>query len=244
MRSTDVMIRDAPTHPRPPDDPLTTLREQEVAIARAQGERTRMLASLALADSDNESLPEELAPELGCSPATARHKLEQASELCERLPATVESLCAGKIDWAKAVAMADITRPLSRAQSAEVEEWTLQRAADKPYAAFTACARRQVHRVDPGGAGERARTRRTDRRVWLRPLDEGTSELGLQLPAELAIGAWQRVESLVRQARAAGDTRSIAMVRADVAADLLLSEHTTSGGEQTTQINATIDILT
>lgn len=271
MRSIDVAVRDVPRHSRPPDDPLTTIREQEAAIARAQGERTRMLASLAQAGKDNEFLPEELAPELGCSPVSARHKLEQASELCGRLPATVETLCTGEIDWAKAVALADITRPLSTEQAADVEQWTLRQAANKPYAAFTACARRRVHRVDPNGAAERAETRRTGRRVWLRPLDEGICELGLQLPAELAIGAWQRIDALARQARSEGDTRSIAMVRADVTADLLLSERTdgapaptndganngvpatdgaptngsgSSGGSPATRINVTVDIAT
>lgn len=254
MRSIDVVVRDVPRHSRPPDDPLTTIREQEAAIARAQGERTRMLASLAQTGKDNEFLPEELAPELGCSPVSARHKLEQANELCGRLPATVETLCAGEIDWAKAIALADITRPLSTEQAADVEQWTLPRAANKPYAAFTACARRRVHRVDPNGAAERAETRRADRRVWLRPLDEGICELGLQLPAELAIGAWQRIDALARQARSEGDTRSIAMVRADVTADLLLSERTdgatangsdsTNGGGPATRINVTVDIAT
>lgn len=248
MRSIDVVVRDVPTHPPPPNDPLAALREQEAAIARAQGERTRMLGALALAGEDNEFLPEELAVELGCSPVAARAKLEQASELCKRLPVTVKTLCAGKIDWAKVVALADITRAVSTEQAADVEQWTLHRAADKPYSAFTACARRRVHRVDPKGAAERAKTRRADRRVWLRPLDEGISELGLQLPAEVAIGAWQRVDALARQARSEGDIRSIAMVRADVVADLLLGERTSSAtagsGRPTTRVNVTVDIAT
>lgn len=219
------MIRSSATHPQPPDDPLTVIREQEATIARTQGERTRMLASLAQVGSDDEFLSEELAAELGCSPMAARNKLVQASELCGRLPVTVDTLCAGEIDWAKAMALADITRPLSDEHAAEVEQWTLRQAADKPYAAFTACARRWVHRTDPDGAAERAHIRRAERRVWLRPLDEGICQLGLQLPAELAIGAWQRIDALARQAGGDGDTRSTAMVRADVTADLLLAEH-------------------
>lgn len=240
MRSIDVVLVGEPH--RPAGDPLAAVREQEATVARAQGQRTRMLADLAITGEDNEFLPEELAAELGCSPVAARNKLEQARQLCQRLPETVDALCAGQIDWAKATALAEITRPLSAELAGEVEQWTLLRAANKPQAAFSACARRRVLRLDPDGAAERAAARRVERRVWLRPLEDGMAELGMTLPAEVATGAFQRIDHLARQTRFAGDSRGIDAARADVAADLLLGQRTGAG--PSVRVNVTVDIVT
>lgn len=227
-------------HADPAADPLGAIREQERAIAAMQGQRTRMLGDLAAAGEDNEFLPEELAAELGCSPVAARTRLHQARRLCERLPGTVDALCAGQIDWAKAAAMEEITAPLSAEQAREVETWTLARAAGKARAAFNACARRRVLRVDPQGAAKRAATRREDRRIWQRDLDDGMAEIGMALPAEVASAAWDRIDRLARQA--IGDGRSLDAARADVAADLLLGRHVGAG--MAVRVNVTVDMLT
>ncbi|MGH3440228.1 MAG: DUF222 domain-containing protein, partial [Sciscionella sp.] len=240
MRSIDVVMMQPERHA--PVDPVTALREQDAAIASMQGHRTRMLADIAARNEGNEFLPEEIAVELGCSPVTARNRLYQARRLCERLPATVSALCAGKIDWAKARALEEITTPLSTEHAQGVEDWVLSRAGSKPLAAFLACARRRVLRVDPAGAAERARARRTERRVWLRPLDDGMAELGAHLPADVATAAFTRIDQLARQSRVTGDDRTIDAARADAAADLLLAHATGSGAA--VRVNVTIDAAT
>lgn len=228
--------------PDTPADPVDALREHDAGIARMQGERTKVLARIAAEGEGNEFLGEEIAVELGCSPNTARNRLYRAERLCERLPDTVEALCEGSIDWGKACALEEITGPLSAEQAHAVETWVLDRAADKPHAAFTACARRRVLRADPNGAADRARSRRAERQVWLRPLDDGMAELGARLPAELATAAYSRIDRLARSARTGGDERTMDAVRADVAADLLTGHD--RGASTDVRVNVTVDAAT
>lgn len=201
-----------------------------------------MLARVAVEGARNEFLSEEVAVELGCSPGTARNRLCQARRLCERLPDTVEALCDGRIDWGKACALEEITTPLTAEQAHAVEQWTLERAGSKPQAAFAACARRRVLRVDPHGAADRASASRAERRVWLRPLDDGMAELGAQLPAAQASAAYARIEALAREARHVGDERGMNAVRADAFADMITGHCCGTGSG--VQVSVTIDAVT
>jgi Domain of unknown function (DUF222) len=147
---------------------------------------------------------DEVAVELGLSPATASNQLHMAWMLTRRLPATVQALSDGVIDLARAKAAAEVTEPLDDVQAGAVEARVLPKGRRASDARFRDALRRAVVKVDPEGAARRRRVRRRVREVRTSPGVDGLSSLWAVLPAEDALAAYRRIDALARLAGPAG----------------------------------------
>jgi hypothetical protein len=193
----------------------------------------------------SEFAADEFAPLLAMSPVAARERLGTAYSLADRLPGTLLALETGTIDYRRAAAMAEATDPLTAEQTRRVEDDVLARGDRCTHAAFRQAVRRAVNKADPDGADERRRRAKEDRRVEIRPLDDGMAELRLTLPAELAEAIYDRLTRLARRAAREGDPRTLGQLRADVAAALLLGADDGDGdGGVQVEVHVTVPATT
>jgi hypothetical protein len=173
----------------------------------------------------DEFTADEVAPALHLSRNAAAARLDMATALTTRLPATLAALERGEIDMIKARVVVEATDPLTGEQAVAVQERVLGRAGGQTASQLRASLRRAVLRVDPDGAVRRHQERRKERQVMLVPLPDATAELVAHLPAEHAVAIYQRLDALARDARVPGDDRSADARRADTFVDLLLGTH-------------------
>jgi hypothetical protein len=209
------------------DQALFTVCTLERVVAVAQAAQVRACARFAaLRPAAGGGFSEFAADELGCALAITRNaahtRLDLAVTLVRRLPGTLAALGRGEIDLSKARALADVTRPLTDEQAGAVETRVLARAAQQTAPQLRQSARRAVLRIDPDGANARHEQRRAERKVELRPTEDGMAELRATLPAPQGTAIYQRLDALARSA-APGETRSMDERRADALVDLLLA---------------------
>jgi hypothetical protein len=186
------------------EDCLDMMTQATRSIARWQGVLVRAMARFAelrppepVDDPDaaySEFAADELACLLALSPGSAAHRLAAAHTLAARLPATLDALDAGMIDYGRAMAMIEITEPLSAGHARAVEDKVLAGGARPSHGAFRQAARRAALKVDPDSAEQRRKDARADRQVTKRPLDDGAAELGVKLPAELTEAIYDRID--------------------------------------------------
>jgi len=111
------------------------------------------------------------------------------------------------------------------------DEGALDRALRLPPARFTVAARALRERVHSESLEARHRRAARDRGVWLTPELDGMATLTALLPADRAHAALTCVDRIARHLRVAPDEeRTLAQLRADAVADLLISGAPTSVG--------------
>ena len=82
--------------------------------------------------------------------------------------------------------------------------------------------RRALLILDPSGAAARMRRTIVDRYLAMSPSGHGTASLyGVDLPADRAVAAFERVDAYARGAKPAGDERTLEQLRADTFLNLL-----------------------
>ncbi|MFD2398485.1 DUF222 domain-containing protein [Prauserella oleivorans] len=165
-----------------------------------------------------------MALALAISENAARIKIGLARDLVTRLPETLGALSRGEIDLYKASKVSEPTAVLSDSRAREVAAAVSGRLAGRDASSIRRMVNRAVQKVDPEGAVARAEARRRERRVELRHGDDAMATLSAELPAEVASAAYARIDRCARALRNAGDQRTMDQLRADVFADLLLSD--------------------
>ncbi|PZS04506.1 MAG: HNH endonuclease [Pseudonocardiales bacterium] len=182
-------------------------------------EQCAALAEFARRRADDEfgaSVGDEVGLALRIASRTADRRIEAATRLVERLPATVSAMRRGAVTHSKARALAEETDQLCAADAATVEATVLDRAAESTPGQLRRRTARAVIRIDPAAAAARRRTAETDRSVWLRPDACGMATLGARLCAADAVGIFELLDQTARSARAAGDARTLQQLRADI----------------------------
>ncbi|MBP2330189.1 hypothetical protein JOF56_010574 [Kibdelosporangium banguiense] len=167
---------------------------------------------------------EEVSMELGITPQAADTQIQQARKLVTRLPATLSALADGHIDHRRAVALADLTSDLSKEDAHNVEKQVLAQGKRPSHGKFRDAVRRHTIKADADAAARRRAAARKRRDVFCRPCFDGMSELSVNLTAEDAAAVHKRIDTLAREAKTPGDTRTIGQRRADVLVDLILGE--------------------
>jgi hypothetical protein len=233
------------------DDCLTLAAQAARSVARWQAVLVRAMARFAelrppepvdeRGAAYSEFAADELACVLGVSPGSAAHRLAAAHTLATRLPATLDALEAGMIDYGRAVAMVEITAPLSAEHARAVEDKVLAGGARPSHSSFRQAARRAALKVDPDGAEQRRKDARANRYVVTRPMEDGAAELGVKLPAELTEAIYDRVDGLARKAAGPDEPRTMDQLRADTAADLLLG---TNREHMAVEVHVTVPLTT
>ncbi|RZS39266.1 uncharacterized protein DUF222 [Herbihabitans rhizosphaerae] len=183
-------------------------------------DEVRLLARYNQLRGGVENVSEEIGQALKWSPGHASHQVVMAEALVTRLPQTLSALGRGVIDWAKARAMYEVTRPLSDEDAARVEAGVLVDAPDY-YTRFQRKVRYWVNKVDPDGAEQR----RKDRCVTFTQDDDGEAFLGIRGPVEQLYPAYVRIDQHARRLKQQGDARSLDNLRFDVAMDHLCGEN-------------------
>ena len=103
-------------------------------------------------------------------------------------PAVLEALRDGRLDWVRAVSIAEsvddlASRPGMARAADDVEAQALDRAAGQTAPQVRAALARLVLKADPAGADARLAAARRERRVWVNPQEDGMAELRALLAA-------------------------------------------------------------
>lgn len=225
----------------PPDIPLTDMNADEVLTyiafhhlmrARSDAKLIRGFARFAELRQPRRSgtdvgdgAAEEVAMELSISTTRAAIRLAQSKAIAHRLPATVDALEAGDIDYPRTKAMHDYTAELAADQAAEVEKQVLEGGNRDNLTRFKHALRRTVIKVDPHGAERRRLAARAKRNVTKRDKPDGTAALSVILEPHEAHMAHQQITTLAAQLKTPG--RSLNQRRADVFMDMVLGKEMT-----------------
>jgi Domain of unknown function (DUF222) len=170
------------------------------------------------------SAPYEIALELHLGTGYARDQVALAEQLTERLPDTLKAMAQGKVELVKARALVEITEELSLDDAQKVEAKVLPTAEERTVSQVRASARYFRDRFDPEAAERRRERVRERRMAEFVNHDDGEARLSITGPGERVYLAWLVVDAYARQARAAGDPRTLDELRHDIALDLLLGQ--------------------
>ncbi|MCU1439527.1 MAG: hypothetical protein JWP85_524 [Rhodoglobus sp.] len=163
----------------------------------------------------------DLAVRLGLAEQTVRSQAHEAHMLRTRTPRVWAAFREGDISVPNARVVAELVTTLEPQAWPAFESSLLELVALAP-ARFRLRARAAAERAQSRPAAERHRLSTQERRVWADPDRDGMAWFGAYLPAEAAQRAMAHVDAVARSLAAHPDeTRTLAQVQADVAADLL-----------------------
>ncbi len=101
-------------------------------------------------------------------------------------------------------------RELAGPRGASADLWTI------PANRLRGILRREVARLEPAAAAERARAARSGRRVVFDEQPDFMSELHVRSTTDAAAAAYANIDQTARAARAAGDPRTLDQLRSDI----------------------------
>ncbi|MFI2105452.1 DUF222 domain-containing protein [Isoptericola sp. NPDC019693] len=218
------------------------LAHDDVELSRAGAARRHDLARRAFTA--------DLATALHLTEQAASHLLDTARTLVVEPGApghaTLDALRHGRLTLAHATAVADTLADLPDPDArALVEAAVLPRATTCTVPQLRRRLRRARDVAHPEPFVERHRRAAEARAVYVDPGADGMAWLTAHLPAHVAHAAYDRLTRAGLRTKEAGDGRTLAQLRADAAADLLLAgqdgdqdlrdDETTSGGNPRTR---------
>ncbi|QAY63752.1 HNH endonuclease [Xylanimonas allomyrinae] len=182
------------------------------AVRRGDLARRAVVSEIALAIHQDEHA---VAVRAGCAQA-----------LVERAPQTLAGALAGRVAWRNATKVADAVAELDLSAAARLDELVAHHAARQSPQRFARTVRRVRESVHATPAEVRHAEAATKRGVWIDRAADGMAYLTLCAPAPAVHAIGDRIETVGRAARADGDARTLAQLRADVACALLLDDGT------------------
>ncbi|MFH8251911.1 DUF222 domain-containing protein [Microbacterium sp. B2969] len=227
------------TGPDPTLDPLW-VDHRGRTVSAIRKERRDFAARAAAAD---------VALRLRMSEATVRTRASHAEAMRERTPRLWSLFLAGRVSEQNAVTAASLaaTLPADACEAwATFDARVVEVVEVLTPAKFRVAARAAREREHPESIEERHRRAADDRGVWSAAELDGMGSLGASMPAAKARAAWSRIDAIARRLAAAkGEERTLAQLRADVFADLLISGVTEAAGPNIRAIVAiTVPVLT
>lgn len=165
----------------------------------------------------------EIATRLRIPRPTAERLIAESRSLVHELPATLEALASAVISYRHAQVIVDQAGTLPASARAGFEEALLPEAARMPAARFRALAIRTREKVHPGSIAQRTREARAERLFAFEADADGMARLHHYLPVGQAMAAYNRVTRVAKSLQVDGEKRTLAQLRSDVAADLLLN---------------------
>lgn len=196
-------------------------RSQEFGPRGGPGIDTRYRQPAFLADY-SETLVPEVALLRNCSELEAEHLLVESLVLTTRLPGTWSALYEGRISVAKMRALVDLLSTATPAAVEEIESQVLPAAERRTVAQLRQRVRRALARLDAAALEARRREREVCADVTHQPVGDGMGRVVIDLPVWRSAACVDSVRRLADQQRSGGDTRPIGVIRADIAADMLL----------------------
>ncbi len=207
------------------------------------------------ADMSRRAFRAELACALLIPESTADRLTSDAETLVNHLQATLTALREGRIRERHARILVDQLGDLDADDRAAIERIALPLAETMTAAKFERRVRSLRERRVPDDHAERHRRARDDRDVVVHPERDGMAWLGARLRAVDAIAIHTRLDATARSMRQAGDSRTLAQLRADLFCSVLLEGEGpgatgASVGERTTyqairpQVIVTVPVMT
>lgn len=215
---------------------FTRRKELEWEVAKCDEiERGRLPQGFWTAD---DFVPSMLAPILHLSPRTMGSRLDDARQLVNNLPRTLETALAGDAEpWrvAAVVSASQVVGP-ERLEDFETALYAGRGLGNTAAGALRARAERVAARVDPESVSRRAARGRVEREVRVQPGPfPGTTSWSVLAPAGRSGEAWQAICDLAVDYRAANPSLTLGQARADAFLDLLLSQ-----AQVTTTVTVTV----
>jgi hypothetical protein len=171
------------------------------------------------AERRDRGLAAQVALARGVSPLRGQQDVALAMVLRTELPHTRAAFRAGRIDAYKASLIARETACLTAEHRGEVD----QQLCAEPETVERLSPRRLVGRLqgaaadlDPASVAERRRRAEADRHTSLRPAPDVMTWFGALLPVKDGVAVHATLDREARQARTAGDPRSIGQLMADI----------------------------
>jgi len=166
----------------------------------------------------------ELACALLIPESTADRLTSDAESLANDLPSTLAALRDGRIRERHARILVDQIGDLAAEDRAVIERLALPLAAAMTAAKFERRVRALRERRVPDDHADRNRRARDERNVVVHPERDGMAWLGAKLAAVDAIAIHTRLDATARSLRRAGDSRTLAQLRADLFCSVLLED--------------------
>ncbi len=172
----------------------------------------------------------EIAAVLCIPEGTATTMVRHATELVGSHPATRDALAAGKLSWRHVGTVIDETDTLSQTPGMtpedlhDFEQHLLKLAPGSTATRFKSKARRLREGTHPESLPVRSKEAILARAMTMEPGRDGMSWLTLHLPAPAAEGVWVHCTRLARKLQCPDENRTLAQLRIDVAAALLLGQ--------------------
>jgi hypothetical protein len=218
-------------------DCLEALLETRTVLAEMQAREQRCLArleELALEDAGAtapglikelawRSMVAEVAVATRQADRTVQTQLGRAAKLVADLPKTLAALESGRISFQHARVILEHAEGIEADALPEYEELTVSRAESTTPGKLASTARIAAARLREGSFEERHAKARDERRVEIRDLDDGMSQLIHWLPTVHAAAIFDRLTRQAKAVAAAEDPRSRDQLRSDLAVDLLLT---------------------
>lgn len=188
----------------------------------------------------------DLAVRLHLSESTVRGHGFDADTLRTRLPRLWALFCAGDLNPVSARAAADLVRSLpDEAEPAERFDEALTGIAHLAPGRFRMRARVLRERIHSISLAERVANASATRGVWIDNDVDGMAYLTAYLPADVVHRAFGRIDAAARSlALDPAETRTLAQIRADVAADLLIDGGAESIKAVRVSVAVTVPVLT
>ena len=164
----------------------------------------------------------ELAMIRSCSEMAAEALAVESILLTTKLRSTWSALYEGRIDVPRMKALVDLLGPAKPKVAAEVERRVLQAAENLTVAQLRARVRRMLVSLDAKALDDRRAKAAKKADVFLQPTGDGMGDFIIRMPLWKAAACVDVVRQYADMARAAGDRRPIGVIRAEIAADLML----------------------
>ena len=190
----------------------------------------------------------EIATALRISERAAELLIDEAGVLVTHLPATQAALADGRITPRHARVLVDELGRVDESERPDLERQALE-AADQSVRVFARTLKRMRDTRDAGHGMERHQRAREARHVSCEPGSDGMAWLTACLPAADARAIDSRLDDLARGLARLGDDRTVAQLRADALADVLLDRDSRAfrrfgDARPTIVVTVPIDVLT
>ena len=175
------------------------------------------------------SFTAEVACALRIPERTAQSLIAESDRLVTGLPASFAALAEGRIGYAHARVLVDETSGLAPEDRREVESAVIDAASRLTASRLRPKTRRARERLHPETIGARVKAAVADRSVTTEYVADGMGWLSVYAQAPLIAGIDDRITQAAKRMRDAGDPRTMAQLRADIAAMLLLGDGSGAG---------------
>jgi hypothetical protein len=170
----------------------------------------------------SEFFPDEVAHAINLGRGTAAFRARRAYTWRETLPATFEALHRGEIDERRAGVLADALQHTTPELAGAVEAALLPEACDLSAARLRSQALALLAELDATAIDERHEQAKQTADVRLHDTGDGMATLAGDMTADEAAACYDVIDQLATMAKAEGDPRPIAQIRASIHSMLIL----------------------